>query len=97
MSPYAQPYFDAEDYNLESAKRVSANVAGLCTWTQAMAAFFHINKEVLPLKANLAVAEAKLEKANAELAEAQGKLDVAQVSINNKNSGGPFILQRFFA
>ena len=45
-----------------------------------MAAFFHINKEVLPLKANLAVAEAKLEKANAELAEAQGKLDVAQLT-----------------
>ncbi len=69
-----QPYFDMEDYTFDTAKKVCGNVAGLCSWTQAMSSFFTVNKEVLPLKANLIIQEKRFQEASAELAEANAKL-----------------------
>ena len=73
------PYLRAPDFNLENAKRVCGDVAGLCSWAKAMAIFFTINKEVIPLKRELAIQEVKLEKA-------QTKLDVAQAQLDEKES-----------
>ncbi|XP_072296528.1 dynein axonemal heavy chain 8-like [Eucyclogobius newberryi] len=79
------PYFSMDDYSLENAKKVCGNVAGLLAWTKAMATFYGINKEVLPLKANLAIQEKKQEQAEAvlnaseaELAEKQAEFDIVK-------------------
>lgn len=66
-----QPYFNYSDYTFEKAKLACGNVAGLLSWTIAMSDFYNVNKEVLPLKNNLAKQEAKHNKAKAELKEAE--------------------------
>ncbi|CAF0752391.1 unnamed protein product [Didymodactylos carnosus] len=78
-----QPYLLMEDYNMDTAKRVSGNVAGLCSWTLAMAYFYGINKEVLPLKANLAIQESRLQKATNDYDAAQDQLaaKMAEVAV----------------
>jgi dynein heavy chain len=61
------PYFKYPQYTFEAAKTACGNVAGLLLWTKAMAKYYEINKDVLPLKASLAIQQKKNEKANAEL------------------------------
>ncbi|XP_074805212.1 dynein axonemal heavy chain 8 [Natator depressus] len=77
-----QPYFNMEDYTFENGKKVCGNVAGLLSWTLAMATFYGINREVLPLKSNLAKQEGRLKVANEELATAQALLDEKQAELD---------------
>ena len=69
-----QPYFKLEDYSMEVAKRVCNDVSGLLCWTKAMTSFYSVNKEVLPLKVNLAFQEARLNKANKDLKKTERAL-----------------------
>ncbi|KAJ8919734.1 hypothetical protein NQ315_006262 [Exocentrus adspersus] len=64
------PYFNFPLYTYEAAKTACGNVAGLISWTIAMASFYEVNREVLPLKANLAIQQAKLDRAQQELGAA---------------------------
>uniref|UniRef100_H0ZBP1 Dynein axonemal heavy chain 8 n=1 Tax=Taeniopygia guttata TaxID=59729 RepID=H0ZBP1_TAEGU len=77
-----QPYFEMEDYTLQHGKKVCGNVAGLLSWTQAMVVFYGVNREVLPLKANLAKQEGRLKIANAEKDKAQAELDEKQAELD---------------
>ena len=70
-----EPYLNMEDYNMATAKHVCSDVAGLLAWTKAMAFFFGVNKEVLPLKVSLAIEEVRLQKAHKDLALAESVLE----------------------
>ncbi|XP_018048480.1 PREDICTED: dynein heavy chain 8, axonemal [Atta colombica] len=61
------PYLNYHMYTYEAAKQACGNVAGLIQWTISMVSFYEINKDVLPLKANLLVQENYYEKANKNL------------------------------
>ncbi|XP_059149715.1 dynein axonemal heavy chain 5-like isoform X1 [Physella acuta] len=81
MCEHMEPYLEAEDYTLDIAKNVCGDVAGLLSWTKSMYVFYFINKEVLPLKANLAVQEGRLKIAMTDLEKAQAQLDAKEAEL----------------
>ncbi|XP_039763737.1 dynein heavy chain 5, axonemal [Pararge aegeria] len=81
MVEHLMPYFEMEDYNMDTAKRVCGDVAGLLSWTKAMAFFHSVNKEVLPLKASLMLQEARLKVAMEDLASAERQLEDREMSL----------------
>uniref|UniRef100_A0A1E1WJY1 Dynein heavy chain ATP-binding dynein motor region domain-containing protein n=1 Tax=Pectinophora gossypiella TaxID=13191 RepID=A0A1E1WJY1_PECGO len=78
MVDLLQPYFNFSQYTFEAAKVACGNVAGLISWTIAMAQFYSVNKDVLPLKANLAVMQGKYQAAKKELDAAEAQLEAKE-------------------
>lgn len=58
------------------------NVAGLLKWTIAMTKFYAVNKDVLPLKANLAVQRAKYVRASGDLERAQNEFEAKEKELD---------------
>lgn len=77
-----EPYMRAPDYNFESAKKASGNVAGLCNWCRAMYTYHHIAKDVEPKIAMLREAEAELRAAVKEKDQAESKMADVQASLD---------------
>lgn len=73
----------SRQYTFEGAKTACGNVAGLLSWTIAMTKFYAINKDVLPLKANLAILQAKYDKASAELQKAELEFQAKEKELND--------------
>ena len=62
------PHLDVAGCCPAKAKQTGGDAGfGLCLWTETMSSFFWINKEVLALRAKLAVTQVKLEAAATEL------------------------------
>ncbi|KAJ8736206.1 hypothetical protein PYW08_006862 [Mythimna loreyi] len=78
MVDLLQPYFNFSQYTYEAAKLACGNVAGLISWTIAMAQFYAVNKDVLPLKANLAVLQGKYQAAKRDLEAAEAQLEAKE-------------------
>lgn len=83
------PYFAAPDFNYESARKASGNVAGLCNWAEAMCTYHEVAKVVEPKIATLRDAEAELKVATKEknaaeerMAKVQAKLDEMQAQFD---------------
>ncbi|KAM4041697.1 dynein axonemal heavy chain 8 [Anomaloglossus baeobatrachus] len=81
MVELLQPYFRMEDYSMENAKKLSGNAACLLSWTQAMATYHEINKEVMPLKTKLKRLAHRLQVVNCELSRMELQLDDKQADL----------------
>jgi hypothetical protein len=77
-----QPYLQMPDFDFEQAKKSSGNVAGLCSWINAMCDYFQIAREVAPKREAVFQAEQDLAKAMSELAVAQAELDAKQAELD---------------
>eukprot|EP00767_Chilomastix_cuspidata_P003100 gnl/Chilomastix_cuspidata/322.p1 GENE.gnl/Chilomastix_cuspidata/322~~gnl/Chilomastix_cuspidata/322.p1 ORF type:complete len:2547 (-),score=680.75 gnl/Chilomastix_cuspidata/322:1353-8993(-) len=76
------PYIDMADFNIESARKSSGNVAGLIQWVMAMDTYHKVALEVEPKRRAMREAEAKYSVAMAELAKAQAELDEKQAALD---------------
>uniref|UniRef100_T1J281 AAA+ ATPase domain-containing protein n=1 Tax=Strigamia maritima TaxID=126957 RepID=T1J281_STRMM len=86
MVELLEPYLEMPDYNMDMGRRVCGDVAGLLSWTKAMVFFYGINKEVLPLKTNLAKQEVRLSAAIETLTLLQEDLDEKQSELGSVKS-----------
>lgn len=75
------PYLRHPDYTRERAERTCKNLVGMLVWTKAMADFYHVNKDVIPLKNNLALQARKQQKAESRAKEALKQLNIKKAEV----------------
>ena len=76
-----QPYFRANDFNYESAKKASGNVAGLCNWAEAMCKYHVVAREVEPKILRLKESEKELILAKNEQEKAEEEKDKVEATL----------------
>ena len=76
-----KPYFRADDFNYESAKKASGNVAGLCNWAEAMCKYHVVAREVEPKILRLKESEKELNKAKKEQQNAEEEKDKVETAL----------------
>ena len=76
-----KPYFRADDFNYESAKKASGNVAGLCNWAEAMCKYHVVAREVEPKIIRLKESEKELNKAKKEQECAEEEKDKVETAL----------------
>ena len=85
-----QPYFQAPDFNFDSAKKASGNVAGLCNWAAAMCTYHDVAKVVEPKIATLRAAEAELKVATKEKNAAEERMAIVQSKLDEMQVKSPY-------
>lgn len=66
-----QPYMRHVKYTEKEAEYSCQNLKGVLVWTVAMVKFYMVNKDVIPLKNNLAIQERRSQRATQKLEKAQ--------------------------
>ena len=74
MCDLLTPYLDMIDFVPEAAKMSSGAAAGLCAWVRNMVEYHEVEKVVRPKKLAAAAAQARLERAQADLAKIESQL-----------------------
>ncbi|KAK9865923.1 hypothetical protein WJX84_001850 [Apatococcus fuscideae] len=76
------PYFAAPDFNFDSAKKASGNVAGLCNWANAMCTYHEVAKVVEPKILALRESESELKVAMKEKNAAEARMAIVQAKLD---------------
>lgn len=77
-----QPTITKENFTIEKLKNVSGVAMNMAKWVFAMDGFFKVNKEVIPLKEELAVAEKEYSDVMKVLSVKQAELKVVVDKVN---------------
>jgi dynein heavy chain len=72
---------EPDDFTPQKVQDLAAPCYGMCAWVNAMRTWFRVNKEVKPLRAELAQAEAELAVVTDALAETRAKLKIVEDNV----------------
>jgi dynein heavy chain len=77
-----QKFVKDEEFVPEVIEATSVPCRSLCMWVHAMNKFYHVNKEITPLREKLGVAQSKVAAAKSDLEIKQAKLQAVEKKID---------------